>query len=117
MTKYHNRKTTVDGITFDSKAEAERYQELVLLQKSGVISNLKLQPTFELIPTFKKNGKTYRKTVYKADFSYFDNYTELTLVEDVKGVKTPVYKIKKKLFEYLYKDYTILEITKGGRIR
>lgn len=113
--KYHNRKTIVDGITFDSKAEAERYQELVLLQKSGVISNLQLQPTFELIPTFKKNGKTYRKTVYKADFSYFDHDVERTIIEDVKGVKTPVYKLKKKLFEYLYKDYEILEITKGKK--
>lgn len=108
--KYHSRKTTVDGITFDSKAEAARYQELKLMQKTGVISNLTLQPAYELIPTFRKNGKTYRKTVYKADFSYFDNDLEKTVVEDVKGVKTPVYALKRKLFEWRYPDLELTEV-------
>lgn len=115
MSKYHSRKTTVDGITFDSRAEAARYSELKLLEKGGYISDLVLQPEYELIPAFKKNGKTYRKTVYKADFSYYDFLTNKVIVEDVKGVKTPAYKLKKKLFEYRYKDLEILEIVKGDR--
>lgn len=110
MTKYHNSKVTVDGITFDSKKEAQRYTELKMLQKSGVISNLTLQPEFVLIPAFKKNGKAYRKTVYKADFSYFDHDIGKTVVEDVKGFKTDVYKLKKKLFEHIYKDLSLVEV-------
>lgn len=108
--KYHNKKTTVDGITFDSKAEAARYCELKLLEKSGYISDLKLQPEFELIPAFSKNGKRYRKTVYKADFCYVDRKTGKTLVEDVKGVKTQVYAMKKKLFEYRFPDLELTEV-------
>ena len=112
MTKYHNIKKTVDGIKFDSKAEAERYVELKLMQRAGHISGLQLQPEFELIPRYKKNGKTVRKTVYIADFMYTDNYTDETVIEDVKGVKTAVYKLKKKLFEYRYPQYTITEVIK-----
>lgn len=112
MTKYNSKKTTVDGIRFDSKLEAERYCELKLLAKSGEIYGLTLQPTFELIPSFKKGGKTYRRTVYKADFSYFDARTNKQVIEDVKGFKTAVYKIKKHLFEYLFPDLIITEVTK-----
>ena len=111
ISKYHSSKTRVDGITFDSKAEATRYCELKIMQKAGYISGLTLQPEFELIPTYKKNGKTVRKTVYKADFRYYDQFTGKTVIEDVKGVKTPVYKLKKKLFEYLFPEYEIKEIT------
>lgn len=112
MTKYRNKKVTVDGIVFDSKLEAKRYQELKLLERSGEISDLTLQPEFELIPKFRKNGKTYRKTVYKADFSYFDKRYGKLIVEDTKGFITPVYALKKKLFEYRYKDIEITEVKK-----
>jgi hypothetical protein len=107
--KYHSKKTIVDGIKFDSKKEATRYQELKLLEKAGKIKELKLQPEYELIPKFKKNNKTYRKTIYKADFSYFDIEANKYIIEDVKGFKTDVYKLKKKLFEYKY-DYEIKEV-------
>ena len=110
--KYYNIKTKVDNITFDSKLEAKRYKELKLLEEAGVIKDLQLQPTYELIPTFKKDKKTYRKTTYKADFSYYDNELKKTVVEDTKGFKTDVYKLKKKMFEYKYKDLVITEITK-----
>ena len=100
--KYHNTKTCIDGITFDSKLESKRYQELKTMENQGIIKNLVLQPSYELIPKFKKGNKTYRKTRYIADFSYFDNKLGKTIVEDVKGVKTDVYKLKKKLFEYKY---------------
>ena len=108
--KYHNKKVVIDNITFDSKLEATRYKELRLLEKKGLIKDLVLQPSFDLIPTFKKGNKTYRKTQYIADFSYYDNELNKTIVEDTKGFKTDVYILKKKLFEYLNQDLTIREI-------
>jgi len=120
MSKYHSTKVTVDGIKFDSKAEAKRYNELKLMQDVGLIKDLKLQPQFDLIPTFRKNGKTYRKTVYIADFSYFSVEDNKIIIEDVKGFKTDVYALKKKLFEYKYPQYEIKEIkheSKTGSIK
>ena len=99
--KYNAKKTTIDGITFDSKAEARRYGELKLLEKAGQIHHLKLQPSFVLLPTFTDStGKTQRGIKYVADFSYSENYVQV--VEDVKGVETPVFKIKAKLFRHQY---------------
>ena len=106
--KYHSKKTVIDGITFPSKAEAHRYVELKTLENAGRISHLKLQPEFELIPSFKKNGKTFRKTVYRADFCYMQDGQ--FIVEDVKGFLTDVYKLKRKLFEWRYPDLTIKEV-------
>lgn len=108
--KYHNEKKNVDGHTFDSKAEARRYEKLSLMEKSGVIRDLRLQPEYELIPRFKKGNRTFRRTVYIADFEYKEG--NRTIVEDVKGVKTDVYKLKKKMFEYKYPELTIKEVTK-----
>ena len=98
MNKYRNIKTTVDGIRFDSKREAERYSELKLLERAGIITDLKLQPKFELIP--KHNGN--RALTYIADFSYTEGGEKI--VEDVKGMETKEFKIKKKLFEYFYPE-------------
>ena len=108
--KYGNEKKTVNGHTFDSKAEARRYEQLSLLEKAGVIKNLRLQPEYELIPRFKKGNRTFRKTVYIADFEYVEDGRKI--VEDVKGFATDVYKLKKKLFEYRYPDLTIKEVKK-----
>lgn len=94
--KYNAKKTEIDGFVFDSKAEAARYLELSILEKSGDISNLELQPEF----LCEVNGKKICK--YRADFRYIDHETGKTVVEDVKGVKTDVYKLKKKLVEALY---------------
>lgn len=73
MNKYRNKKTQVDMYVFDSIAESKRYKELALLQRAGEIQNLELQPRFLLQESFKKNGKTYRKIEYIADFSYCQN--------------------------------------------
>ena len=108
--KYYNKKTIIDGIVFASKLEAKRYTELKLLEKQGIIKDLELQPSYDLIPSFKKDNKTYLKSTYKADFSYFDIENNKTIVEDTKGFKTPVYMLKKKLFEYNYPNLTITEI-------
>ena len=114
MRKYHNIKISVDGIKFDSKLEAERYAQLKILERAGVIRDLELQPEYELIPSFRKNGKTWRRTVYKADFRYILAEDDKTIIEDVKGstaVITDVFRLKQKLFEYKYPEYTINIVT------
>lgn len=113
MHKYNAQKTTVAGITFDSKAEAGRYTELKLLEKAGVISGLRLQPVYPLQNGFNRNGKRYRPIKYKADFEYIQD--NQTVVEDVKGVETEAFKIKKKMFLVKYPDI-LFRIYKKGRV-
>ena len=107
--KYNSRKTTIDGIAFDSQKEGRRYRELMLLERAGEISDLILQPEFILQEGFRKNGKTYRPIKYIADFMYKEGGQ--IVVEDVKSpaTKTQVYQLKKKLFEKRY-DLTIREV-------
>lgn len=93
--KYRAKKTTVDNITFDSRAEAIRYCALKVLFRAGHICNLEVQPEFN----FKLDGK--KIFTYRADFAYFDG--DKRVVEDVKGVKTAVYRLKKKLIESQFK--------------
>ena len=102
MNKYKNKKIQVDMYVFDSIAESKRYKELALLERAGEISNLELQPHFLLQESFRKNGKTYRKIEYVADFRYNENGK--TIVEDVKGIQTDVFKLKHKLFEKKYPE-------------
>lgn len=97
--KYRNKKTTVDGITFDSKAEAERYQELKRLEIMGVISGLELQKPYRLCKGRWNNGKPFSIT-YKADFVY--TLDGEIIVEDVKGFRTEAYQLKKKLMMAVY---------------
>ena len=105
MSKYNSRKTVIDGITFDSKKEAKRYVELKKKQEEGEITDLRLQVPFELVPSFTieiDGKKRKRRNIrYIADFTYYENGQKV--VEDVKGRKTEIKKIKKKLFEYKYK--------------
>lgn len=103
MSKYFNKKVVVDGVKFDSKKEAEYYLYLKSLEKNHKIYDLKLQPHFILQDKFKLNGKTIRKIEYIADFSYYSSQDDKLHVVDVKGLKTDVYKLKKKIFEYQYK--------------
>lgn len=100
--KYNSQKVTIDGIVFDSKRESERYSELRLLEKAGDIEELILQPLFELQPDFKYKGQTIRKVTYRADFQYREKSTGLTVVEDVKGMETKEFKLKKKFFLRIY---------------
>lgn len=108
--KYNNKKTQVDMYVFDSVLEAKRYKQLALLERAGEISNLRLQVPFLLQDSFRKNGKTYRKIEYIADFVYEEKGQ--TIVEDTKGMKTDVFKIKQKLFEYKYPKLTLKIVTK-----
>jgi len=93
MNKYRAKKTVVDGITFDSKAEARRYGELKLLVKSNQICHLELQPRYDIIV------QGHKICFYKADFRYQIGMEDGgdVVVEDVKGMLTPVYRLKKKL--------------------
>lgn len=101
--KYGARKTVFDGITFDSKHEAEVYAELLILQRDGLCHNIRRQVPYELIPTEKgPDGKTERKVVYKADFVYLDDMDRVH-VADAKGFRTPVYILKKRLMWHKYK--------------
>lgn len=114
MTKYKNKKTTVFGIPFDSKREAERYLILRTLERQGVIKDLRLQVRFELIPEQRepdtigkrggvKKGKVIERACdYVADFVYVDNQGN-EVVEDAKGVRTKEYRIKKKLMLWVHK--------------
>ena len=97
--KYHNRKIEIDGITFDSAKEARRWQELKLLERAGEIYDLQRQVPFVLIPVQKdESGKVIEREVkYIADFTYKEKGSLRRTVEDVKGMKTEVYRIKKKL--------------------
>jgi len=94
MNKYGAKRTIVDGIVFDSKREAARYVALRTLLRAGKISGLQLQPKYDLTVNGVKLGK------YIADFMYVENGS--VIVEDSKGFKTPVYRLKKKLLKALY---------------
>lgn len=104
--KYGNIKTTVDGIKFHSKGEANRYCELKLLLRAKLITDLELQPKFELQPSFKKNGKTHRAITYAADFKYKDGKGN-NIIEDFKGFETDTFKMKKKMFEYKFPELSL----------
>lgn len=101
--KYQNILTEVDGIRFASKAEANRYGELKLMEYAGEIELLRLQPRYPL----HVNG--VKVADYMADFSYHETNTGKRVVEDVKGVKTPVYKLKRRLMKAIH-DIEIVEI-------
>ena len=97
--KFGNRKTEVDGITFDSKREARRYAELRLMEKAGEISGLQTQVPFVLIPNQRddETGRVIERALtYRADFMYNDRTGKL-VVEDAKGYRTDAYLIKRKL--------------------
>jgi hypothetical protein len=101
--KYRNEKTPADGIQFDSKREAKRYQSLQLMLRAGLIADLRRQVVYLLMV----NGKLICR--YKADFVYLDLKTGKQVVEDAKGFRTKEYRLKAKLFEAIY-GFEILEI-------
>lgn len=96
MNKYHNKKTTIDGILFASKKEGNYYTKLKLMQNAGLIWNLELQKKYIIQASFTFNGKKIREISYYADFVYEDK--DGLHVVDTKGYRTDTYKLKKKLF-------------------
>ena len=106
--KYNNVKESYGNIKFDSKKERERFEELIFMREQGLISNLKLQHNFTLREGYTTpEGERIRGTVYKADFTYYDDRGNF-IIEDVKGVPTDVYKLKKKMM--MDKGYRIKEV-------
>lgn len=108
MSKYHSKKTEVDGILFDSKAEARRYVDLKMMERCGIIQDLRLQVPFVVVKGDRwSNGRKHRDTIYKADFVYMDQGK--IVVEDVKGFRTEGYRIKRELMKEKY-DIEIREV-------
>lgn len=122
-TKYNNAKIEYDGEKFDSMLELTYYKYLLLLKEAKVVKKIERQPTYELIPAFDKNGKHYRAIKYTPDFrvTYYnkdkepkresdkkkDEYIEIV---EVKGFPDTAFKIRVRLFEYLYKDANLVII-------
>tara|TARA_R110000787_G_scaffold181619_1_gene293659 strand:+ start:190 stop:501 length:312 start_codon:yes stop_codon:yes gene_type:complete len=98
--KYNNKKVVIDGIKFDSIRESKRYLDLKNLERGGDIKNLELQPRYDFVLNGVKMG------FYKADFRYVEN--GVLVIEDVKGMKTPVYNLKKKMMKAFH-NINILE--------
>jgi hypothetical protein len=109
--KYGSKRTTVGAITFSSKKEAMRYQELLVLQRAGIVTRIECQPKFIILDTFKKKGKKWPARHYIADFrvTYADGHQE---IEDVKGrYMTEVFRLKWAFFEARYPDLELKIVT------
>ena len=107
INKYKNKKVEYHGIKFDSQKERNYYIKLKVLEEYGKIKDLKLQVKFELQPKFQFRNKTIQAISYVADFTYYDEENKLHIV-DTKGIRTEVYKLKKKMMQY--KGYEIEEV-------
>jgi hypothetical protein len=122
--KYKAKRTKVDGIVFDSGAEAKRYGELLLLARAGSIEDLQLQPRFALIAT-TAGGGCEQVADYVADFQYTERPPKppgaradaTTVVEDVKGAVTRMYALKRKMFKLQYPHIDFREIKAPSRRR
>lgn len=110
--KYGAVKTVFNGITFDSKGEANRYGELKMMERAGLIADLQLQPEFVIQASFTdRDGKKHQAIKYRADFQYKDLEKDCTVVEDFKGVPTPEFRMKAKMFRFKF-PYIDFRITK-----
>ena len=108
--KFHAKKVTIDGIEFDSKRESQYYLLYKDMLNRGEIVNLELQPRFTLIPAYTNNaGKKVRPCHYTADFLLTYPDGRQTVVE-VKGFKTSDYMLRRKLFEWQYREYAFEEV-------
>lgn len=116
--KYHVSpapERTVDGIRFDSKAEATRWQELKLMEQSGAIRDLERQPVYVLITPFvSRDGTKHRGVKYRGDFRYLEVTTGLVICEDVKGARTEAYRVKKALLLWRYPEINFREVHLRG---
>ena len=110
--KYRAQKTVINDIVFDSKLEANRYTDLLILQKAGIISDLKCQPAFVLLEGFKDiTGKREQAIKYRADFVYYENGRKV--VEDVKSkatAKARDWSLRRKLFKHRFPEIELREV-------
>jgi hypothetical protein len=111
LRKYHNRKVLDDGIKFDSLMEHRRYLDLKLMIKAGIIRDLHVHPAFKLQDKYFSTSqrKNIPAIIYTADFSYLED--SRVVVEDVKGIKTVAFNLKRRMFEYKYPgiNFRVLE--------
>lgn len=112
--KYHAKKTEVNGIVFASKLEADRYSQLLLLEKAGEISDLKLQVEFQINQGWKdpETGQKVKSRFYVADFMYVDKDQRRIIVEDTKGVETAEFRLKWDLVKTLYPHIDFRKVTR-----
>ena len=103
VNKYRNKKTEVAGILFDSAAEARRYGQLIILERANYIKNLERQVKFELAPSVMLGGRKKPALRFIADFKYWDIKKHEWVVEDVKGVVTPLFRVKQHLMATVHK--------------
>ena len=110
-------KIEIDGIRFASAGEAERYLELYIMLKKGIVRHITLQPKFELQPKFRKNGVLYRPIHYIADFQieYSDERVEIEDVKGWGGYTTPEFKIKRKLWEFKFPGLSLILLKRLGK--
>lgn len=114
MNKYRNKKVKVDGYSFDSKKEGEKYLELKLLKTQGSVRDFSVHPKFEIIPKFEKDGQKYRASKYIADFEVFyaDGRHEIIDIKPFSKKNgyflTPVFKLKARLFDIKYPDLQLV---------
>jgi hypothetical protein len=108
--KYNARKVVVDGTRFDSQAEADYYRQL---RDNPAVEDLRLQPEFILLDAFRDStGKKQRAIKYRADFAYVDRNSHQAVVVEVKGIETPVWKLKYKLFLRRYPNIRLVIVRK-----
>ena len=110
--KYRAQKTVVNGITFASRLKAERYQQLMLLEKAGEISQLVLQPEFQILRGWihPETGEKIKSRFYVGDFQYLEN--DKLIVEDTKGMETPEFRLKWSLVKSQYPMFEFRLITR-----
>lgn len=108
--KYKNKKILCDGHTFDSIKEKNWYLKYKEMERLGIIEGLELQPKFILQESFRYQGKHNRAITYSADFRFFNVQEKKTYIVDVKGYKTEVYKIKKKLLLHKFPNINFIEV-------
>ncbi|KLU61112.1 hypothetical protein CEB3_c26820 [Peptococcaceae bacterium CEB3] len=104
--KYHNFKVQLDGRTFASRKEANRYAELKHFQRAGIVQSFACQVPYIVFDAFRKNGRKYRSITYVADFvvQYPDGHVGVEDTKGGRGTTTEAFRIKRKLFEARYPE-------------
>lgn len=110
-----SKKTVIDGITFDSKTEAEYYEYLKSLERDKKIYRLRCHPVYELQKPIERHGKKYKAIKYIADFGYWDDEAQMNVVVDVKGFAMEDARLKRKLFAYKYPDSKLVWVAKSNK--
>ena len=110
-----SKKTVIDGITFDSKTEAEYYEYLKKLEEEKKIYRLRCHPIYVLQEPIERHGKKYKAIKYIADFKYWDDEAQMNVVVDVKGFAMEDARLKRKMFAYKYPLYRLEWVAKSNK--